>query len=116
MPTLNTGGIIAWAYADKVRRTLFALTKENVNQGMIKIEDVAYASAILNQLLYKILVEELNCDKGDMVRIVIDYEIVNGKIVWNYDSLKIEWFKREDQGKVDEATKKRVAEFKQTQS
>jgi hypothetical protein len=40
---------------------------------------------------------------------------VNGKIVWNYDSLKIEWFRREDQGKVDEATKKRVEEFKQTQ-
>jgi hypothetical protein len=115
MPTLNTGGIIAGAYADKVRRTLFALTKENVNQGIIKTEDVVYAAATLNQLLYKILVEELKCDKGDMVRIIIDYDIVNGKIVWNYDSLKIEWFRREDQGKVDEATKKRVEEFKQTQ-
>jgi hypothetical protein len=115
MPTLNTGGVIVGAYDDKVRRTLFALTKENVNQGIIKTEDVAYASAQLNKLLYKILVEELKCDKGDMVRIVIDYEIANGKIVWNYDSLKIEWFRREDQGKVDEATKKRVVEFKQTQ-
>jgi Uncharacterized protein conserved in archaea len=116
MPTLNTGGIIAGAYADKVRRTLFALTKEAVSQGLIKQEDVAYASAILNQLLYKILVEELKCDKGDMVRIVIDYEIKDGKIVWDYDKLKIEWFVRQDQGRIDEAVRKKVEEFKQTQS
>lgn len=108
MPTLNIGTIIAGAYADKVRRTLFAITK-NI-QPPLKNEDVAYASAILNQTLYKILVEKLKIDKGDVVRIVIDFEIKDGKIEWKYDTLKIEWFARKDQSEIDKAIKEVIEE------
>lgn len=111
MPTLNTGTIIAGAYADKVRRTLFALTRQLQESGVIKSEDVAYGAAILNQILYKIIVETLKCDKGDVVRIVVDYEIKDSKINWKLDTLKIEWFVRKNQEEVDKAIKETISKI-----
>lgn len=105
MPTLNIGTIIAGAYADKVRRTLFAITKSLQETGQLKNEDVAYAAALLNQTLYKIIVEKLKCDKGDVIRIMIDFDIKDGKIEWRYDTLKIEWYVKKDQSIVDQAIK-----------
>jgi len=105
MPTLNIGTIIAGAYADKVRRTLFAVTKSYQSSGQLKSEDIAYAAAQLNQTLYKIIVEKLKCDKGDVVRIVVDFDIKDGKIEWKYDTLKIEWYVKKDQNFVDQVVK-----------
>ncbi len=105
MPTLNIGTVIAGAYADKVRRTLFAVTKTLQETGELKNEDVAYGSAVLNQILYKILVEKLRVEKGDVVRISIDFEIKDGKIEWRYETLKIEWYTKKDQSIVDQAIK-----------
>jgi len=111
MPTLNTGTIIAGAYADKVRRTLFATTKQLQESRVLKSEDVAYGSAVLNQVLYKIIVETLKCDKGDVVRITVDYDIKDSKINWKLDTLKIEWFVRKNQEEVDKLVKETLTKI-----
>jgi hypothetical protein len=90
MNRLSTGLVIAGAYADKVRRTLFAQTR----QYNVPSNEVVRASAELNRVLFEILVNKLKIDKGDVVRIRIDYDIVDGKIKWYYDTLQIEAFKR----------------------
>jgi len=55
---------------------------------------VAKASGELNKLLYEILVNKLKLDKGDVVRVMVEYELDNGEVVWNLDTLRIEAFKR----------------------
>ncbi|NHV45625.1 MAG: DUF2258 domain-containing protein, partial [Candidatus Verstraetearchaeota archaeon] len=45
---------------------------------------------------YHILVEKLKLDKGDVVRIRIEYNIENNKIKWKYENLQIEIFKKQD--------------------
>ncbi len=109
MPTLSTGLVIAGAYADKLRRTLFAQLSDKVKSGELESTEVARAAAEVNQLLYNILVEDLKIDKGDVVRIRIEYDIGDGEIRWKKDTLSLEVFKRLDQNQVDEAVKKRVA-------
>jgi hypothetical protein len=99
MPTLNTGLIIAGAYADKARRVLMAQVK-----GQVDAQEAVRASAELNKLLFEVIVNELKADKGDVVRVVVDYEVEGGKIRWNFDSLRVELFKRV----LDEEVKKRV--------
>jgi hypothetical protein len=94
MPKLSSGLIIAGAYADKIRRTVFAQLRDMIKEGAIKSSDVAYSVAQLNKLLYSILVENLKVEKGDVVRIMIDYEVSEGKLEWKLDTLKIELFKR----------------------
>ena len=71
MQRLSTGLVIAGAYADKVRRTLFAQTRQYNIDG----SEVIRASAGLNRFLYKIIVEKLRTEKRDVVRIKIDYDI-----------------------------------------
>jgi len=99
MPTLNTGLIIAGAYADKARRVLMAQVR-----GQADVQEVVRASAELNKLLFKVVVNELKAGKGDVVRIVVDYEVEGGQIRWNLDTLRVELFKRVP----DEEVKKRV--------
>ena len=89
MPTLSSGLVIAGAFADKIRRTLFAQAKNEVDS-----QEVVRASAELNRLLYSVLVEKLKIDKGDVVRIRVDYSVENGKINWHLESLHVEAFKR----------------------
>ncbi len=91
---LSSGYIIVGAYADKIRRTLFAQLRDKVKSKEIDSKTVAKAAADLNKLLYEILVNKLKLDKGDVVRIMIEYEVSDGEIHWNLDSLKIEVFKR----------------------
>ncbi|HIP63155.1 MAG TPA: DUF2258 domain-containing protein [Archaeoglobus profundus] len=91
---LSSGYIIVGAYADKVRRTLFAQLKEHIKNKEIDPQDVAKASAELNKLLYEILVNKLKLDKGDVVRIMIEYELVDNQVNWKLETLKIEVFKR----------------------
>jgi len=94
MPLLSTGLIIAGAYADKVRRTLFAQLKDKVKAGEITPQEVARAAGELNRVLYHILVEKLKTDKGDVVRVRIEYEVEDGNVKWKYDTLRLEAFRR----------------------
>ena len=91
---LSSGYIIVGAYADKVRRTLFAQLKDHIKNKEIDPQDVAKASAELNKLLYEILVNKLKLDKGDVVRIRIEYDLVDNQINWKLETLEIEVFKR----------------------
>jgi len=91
---LSSGYIIVGAYADKIRRTLFAQLRDKIKSKEMDSKVVAKAAADLNRLLYEILVNKLKLDKGDVVRIMIEYEVSDGEIHWNLDSLKIEVFKR----------------------
>lgn len=101
MPTLSSGLVIAGAFADKIRRTLFAQARNEVDN-----QEVVRASAELNRILYMVLVERLKIDKGDVVRVRIDYTIENGRINWSLNSLQVEAFKRIP----DEEVSKNVSE------
>jgi hypothetical protein len=91
----STGLVIAGAYADKVRRTLFAQLKDAIKQDKEFAREVARATAELNVVLYNILIEELKISKGDVVRVRINYRVDHGKrVTWLYDTLRVEAFKR----------------------
>ncbi len=108
MAELSTGLVLAGAYADKLRRTLFAQMRDKIKSGEIQSSEVARASAELNRLLYIILVDNLGIDKGDVVRIRVEYNVEDGKIKWQLDSLRIEYFKRVEieEGKLRELVEK----------
>jgi len=111
MPRLSSGLVIAGAYADKIRRTLFAQMRDHVKQDKAWAQKVAYASAQLSRFLYIILVEQLKTDKGDVVRVRIDYEIDESakEIKWKWDTLQLEVFRRVSQEQVDSIVKEYVA-------
>ncbi len=102
---LSTGLVIVGAYADKVRKTLFAQMKNSIASGEITSQEVARAAAELNRVLYNIVVDALKSDKGDVVRIRIEYDLSEGKVSWKYDTLSVEYFKRVP----DEEVKKLVS-------
>ncbi len=106
---LSTGFIIVGAYADKIRKTLFAQLRDAVKRGEVDSREVARASAELNRLLYRIVVDELKSDKGDVIRARIDYDVSGGKISWKYDTLKVEYFKRVPDDEVAKHVEKVVA-------
>ena len=101
---LSSGCVIAGAYADKVRRTLFAQLKDKLDE-----REIAKGAAILNKLLYEIFVNRLKIDKGDLIRVRIDYDIEDGEIKWNYDTLEIEVFKRIPQDEVEPVVRETVS-------
>lgn len=108
---LNTGIVIAGAYADKVRRTLFAQLGEIARRDREFAKEVARASAELNVVLYNILVEQLKVDKGDAVRIRINYTVdPSKKIRWHYDTLKLEVFRRVPDDQVTLTTSRVIRE------
>ncbi len=94
MPRLSSGLVIAGAYAQKLRKTAFAQLRDAVREGVLKSSDVAYWIAQLNRFLYEVLVEDLRIDKGDAVRIMVDYEVSPGRISWKLETLRIEVFRR----------------------
>ncbi|ALV62879.1 hypothetical protein ADU37_CDS11800 [Thermococcus sp. 2319x1] len=97
MPRLSTGFVRASGYANKVRKVLFALTR-----GKLNPEEVVRASAQLNQYLFDKL-QEMGVKKEDVVRISIGFDIKNEEIEWNYDTLRIEVYKKEEEEKLAEA-------------
>ena len=118
MPTLNTGLVIVGAYADKVRRTLFAQLKDKIKAKEIDSKTVAKASGDLNKLLYEIFVNRLKLDKGDVVRIVVDYDVEDGEVVWNLESLRVEVFKRlaeEEYADIIKESVKRIEELEEVE-
>ena len=94
MPQLSTGLVIAGAYADKLRRVLFAQLRNEIKSGKIDSKQVARRAGEINRLLFEILVNKLRIDKGDAVRIRVEYEIKDGDIIWKLDTLRIEAFRR----------------------
>jgi len=115
---LNTGLVIVGAYADKVRRTLFAQLKDKIKTKEIDSKMVAKAAGDLNKLLYEIFVNRLKLDKGDVVRIVVDYDVRDGEVVWDLDSLKIEVFRRipeEEYAEIVKESVKRIEELEEVE-
>jgi hypothetical protein len=111
MPELRSGLVFAAGYADKLRRTIFAQLREQVKKDKELAKQVALYVGRLNRALYTLLVEELKVDKFDVVRITISYELdeVNKAIVWKWDTLKVEIYKRIPLETYEEALKKFVA-------
>jgi len=93
---VNTGIVIAGAYADKIRRTLFAQLKDYVKGSKEMAKEVARAAGEVNRLLYYILVENLQSSKGDAVRVRVRYRFdpLKQRITWDYDSLRVEFYRR----------------------
>jgi len=96
MPTLSTGFVRAAGYADKVRRVLFARAKGLDPQEIVK------AAAEFNMKIFDVM-QERKVDKNDVVRIRCDFTIKNGKIEWNWDSLELEVYSREEKPLLSEA-------------
>ncbi len=109
---LNTGIVIAGAYADKVRRTLFAQLKDLMKTNKDFAREIARASAELNRILYHILVESVRIEKGDAVRIRVKYSVDNtaNRIVFDYGSLKLEVFRRVNDEEVSSIARKILEE------
>ncbi len=105
MPTLSTGYIIVGAYADKLRKTLFAQQSSLVKSGKLDSKELAKAAGELNKMLFEILVNKLQLERGDVVRVRVDYEVQDGAVKWKYSTLSIEAFKRIDQSSVDKAVR-----------
>ncbi|MET1101711.1 MAG: DUF2258 domain-containing protein [Pyrodictiaceae archaeon] len=105
MAQLSTGLVIAGAYADKIRRVLFAQLRDDIKSGKISSQQVAFRAGELNRLLYEILVNRLKMDKGDVVRIRVEYELVDSDIKWNLESLQLEAFRRLPAEEVEKAVK-----------
>lgn len=91
---LSSGYVIIGAYADKIRKTLFAQLRDEIKSGRIDGKEVARAVAELNMLLYEIFVNRMKVGKGDVTRVRVDYRIEDAKVVWDYDTLEIEVFRR----------------------
>ena len=94
MATLSTGHVILGVYADKLRRTLFAQLSDKLRSKELDPKEIARAAAEINQRLFELLVNQLKLDKGDVVRIRIDYDLENRSIIWKYDTLRIEAFRK----------------------
>jgi hypothetical protein len=113
VPQLSTGFVIAGAYADKLRRVLFAQLRDEIKKGAIESKQVAYRAGELNRLLFEILVNKLKIDKGDVVRIRIEYELKDGDIEWKLDTLRVEAFRRIPDEEVDKAVKEVISAAKE---
>ena len=96
MPTLNTGLVRVAGYAPKVRRTLLAQLKPAIAAGEVSPREAVYKAAQLNRLLYISLVEELHLQKNDIVRVRVDYELSDGELKWNLDTVRIDVWRADD--------------------
>lgn len=110
---VRSGLTIAGAYADKLRKVIFAQFAEKVKSGELSKMDIARASRELNTFLYHILVEKLKLDKLDVVRINIKYEVHGRELRWNYDDLRIEAYKRIPKEKIEEIIMEAVRHVKE---
>ncbi|MDM7275298.1 MAG: DUF2258 domain-containing protein, partial [Thermoprotei archaeon] len=94
MPILRSGYVIGGAYADKIRRTLFAQTRDLVKSGELSPQEVARAAGELNRVLYEILVDRVRIEKGDVVRVSVNYAVEEGRIRWDLETLSIQAWRR----------------------
>jgi len=89
---ISTGFVRASVYDSKVRRVLFAIKKD------IKLpeNEILRAAAELNKKIFEIL-QEKGADKRDVVRITCDFDIEGERIIWKWDTLKIEIYKESEE-------------------
>jgi hypothetical protein len=96
----STGLIIAAGYANKLRRTMIAVTK-----GLMKPEEAAREAARLNMILFDVL-RENGVEKDDVVRIRFNFKVIEGseenKIVVDWDTFTIEIYKKDKVLKKDD--------------
>jgi len=116
VPRLRTGNVIVGYYATKIRRTLYAQNKELIRTGQLDAKEIARAAGELNQKLYTLFVERLVLSKGDIARVEIDYDVMDGAIVWNYDSLSVSVYRRLDPDSVAAALRSVLQERLQVQA
>ncbi|RLF12917.1 MAG: DUF2258 domain-containing protein [Thermoprotei archaeon] len=111
MPRLSSGLVIAGAYADKVRRTLFAQVRDLIRQDKEWARRAALAVAQLNRVLFALFVERLKVDKGDVVRVRIDYDVDEERrsFTWDWGTLQIEVFRRVPGEELEPAVKDIIA-------
>lgn len=97
---IKTGVIVAARFADKIRRTAFA-----VFGGVLPREEIVRATSELNKRIYEALIS-MGVGKLDIVRITVEAAVEGGKLV--FGEPKIEWFipHSEVQKKVEECEKK----------
>jgi len=84
-------------YAHKIRRTLFAQLKNEIKSGDVDAREVAFKAGMLNKILYHVFITKLQLDKHDAVRVRVAYDLKDGKIEWDYNSIEIEIWKRNDE-------------------
>jgi len=90
---VRTGVVLAGAYADKLRRTLFAQLSQKIKSGALDPKEVARAAGEINSLLYEVFVKHLALSKGDLVRIEVPYSLKGGRITWDLSGLKVRAFR-----------------------
>ena len=112
--TLRSGLVPAGAYSNKLRRAIFAQLSRLIKEGVIKQQEIARAVGELNAFLYRVLVEELKLDKTDPVRIEISYTVENGRITWDYKTLKITAYKTLPQNLIELAIQYALSSRQQT--
>jgi len=103
---IRTGVVIAARFADKLRRTAFA-----VFGGVVPKEEIVRATSELNKKIYERLVS-MGVGKLDIVRISVEASVEGGRLI--FGEPKIEWFvpHTEVEKKVKECEEK-FAEVKQ---
>ncbi len=101
MEELFTGFVRAAGYANKVRKTLFAIVKKRAEAN-----EVVRAAAELNQHIFNKL-QEMNVEKSDVITIRVNFEIAEGKISWKLDTLQIEVFRKSEEERLAEAMRER---------
>ena len=115
---MRTGIVVAGAYADRVRRVLFAQLSQKIKSGELDAKEVARAAGELNTILYDAFVRNLALSKGDLVRIEAPYSLSNGRIVWDLRGLRVRAFREIGEEvvekAVEEALKAREAQEKET--
>ena len=89
---MSTGFVRAAGYDDKVRRVLFAITRDE----KIKEEEVLRAAAEFNKRVFEEM-QKRGIEKRDVVRIACEFDIEDGKIVWKWDTLEIEAYKETEE-------------------
>lgn len=81
---IRTGVVVAARFADKLRRTAFA-----VFGGVLPREEIVRATSELNKKIYEKLIS-MGVGKLDIVRITVEAIIEGGKLT--FGEPKIEWF------------------------
>ena len=81
---LSTGFVRASGYDRKVRRVLFAMLGDKLPD-----DSILKAAAELNKRVFEEL-QKRNVEKRDVIRIVCDFDVKDGNIVWDWNSLRIE--------------------------
>jgi len=81
---IRTGVVIAARFADKLRRTAFA-----VFGGVVPKEEIVRATSELNKKIYERLVS-MGVGKLDIVRISVEASVEGGRLI--FGEPKIEWF------------------------